>query len=206
MGGGLTLCARSYLIDQFLQTGSNEREDGYGGAVENRARFGLEVVDSVVSAVGDAGRVGIRLSPWGRFQEMGMSDAARDATFGYFVAQIKARHPDFSFIHLVLPRVAGNMDQEPQLGESIEMLYEMWRPKTILLAGGYTRERAIEDANKYENCVVVFGRHFISTPDLVKRIKHNVPLNDYNRDTFYKPKSPEGYIDQPFAPELKGKI
>ncbi len=97
--------ANGYLVDQFLQDVSNQRTDEYGGSIENRARFGLEVIDAVVKAVG-AQRTAVRMSPWSTFMDMGMKDPI--PTFSYYVSQIKERHSDLAYIHLVEPRVTAS--------------------------------------------------------------------------------------------------
>ncbi|OCH84792.1 NADH:flavin oxidoreductase/NADH oxidase [Obba rivulosa] len=192
--------ANGYLVDQFLQDVTNKRTDAYGGSVENRARFALEVVDAVAGAVG-AQKTGIRLSPWGEFNEMRMADPKPQ--FAHLVQQLKARHPGLAYVHLVEPRVAGNDEREPAAGESNDFIRDIWLPQPLISAGGYTRDLAIEVAEKTGELIAA-GRYFISNPDLPKRLKHNVPLTPYNRDTFYIPESPKGYIDYPFAEELKG--
>ena len=90
--------ANGYLIDQFLQDVSNKRDDAYGGSIENRARFALEVMDSVVAAVGQS-KTAIRLSPWGRYQDMRMEDPVPQ--FTYLVDELKQRHPNLAYIHVI---------------------------------------------------------------------------------------------------------
>ncbi|EMD36589.1 hypothetical protein CERSUDRAFT_115624 [Gelatoporia subvermispora B] len=192
--------ANGYLIDQFLQHVSNKRTDGYGGSIENRARFALEAVDAVVGAVG-AGRTGIRLSPWGEFNEMRMADPKPQ--FAYVVEQLKARHPDLAFVHLVEPRISGTSERETDATESNDFIRDIWLPRPLISAGGFTRELAIAQAEKTGELVGV-GRYFISNPDLPLRYRHNVALTPYDRDSFYTRESPKGYTDFPFSEELKG--
>ena len=97
--------ANGYLVDQFLQDVSNKRTDGYGGSIENRARFALEVMDAVVAAVGQS-KAAIRLSPWSRYQDMRMEDPI--AQFSYVVEQFKQRYPDLAYLHVVSPGAFGN--------------------------------------------------------------------------------------------------
>ena len=97
--------ANGYLVDQFLQDVSNKRTDAYGGSIENRARFALEVMDSVVAAVGQS-KTAIRLSPWGRYQDMRMEDPVPQ--FSYLVEQFKQRYPDLAFLHVVAHTSFGN--------------------------------------------------------------------------------------------------
>ncbi|TFY81759.1 hypothetical protein EWM64_g2257 [Hericium alpestre] len=192
--------ANGYFLDQFLQDVSNNRTDEYGDSIENRARFSLEVIEAVTKAVGQK-RVGIRFSPWGTFQDMRMNgDYMNDPkpTFSYLVTKLRDTYPEFAYIHVTEPRVAGASDREPEEGESNDFLREIWGSRPYLSAGGYTRNLAIKTADE-KNELIVFGRYFISNPDLPLRLKEDIPFTPYNRDTFYTPKNPIGYTDYPFA-------
>ncbi|KAK8190647.1 NADH:flavin oxidoreductase/NADH oxidase family protein [Phyllosticta paracitricarpa] len=197
--------AHGYLIDQFTQDVCNKRTDQWGGSIENRARFAVEVSRAVAKAVG-AERTGIRLSPWSNFQGMRMSDPIPQ--FSYLIGQLRAL--DLAFLHLVEPRVAGVIDRDPQ-NESLDFALQSWgRDKPVLIAGGFTTElaiKAVEEKYKDHDVAVVFGRRFISTPDLVYRVKKGIPFNDYDRFTFYINQkagdNPEpGYIDYPYSDEF----
>ncbi|KAE9405238.1 NADH:flavin oxidoreductase/NADH oxidase [Gymnopus androsaceus JB14] len=193
--------ANGYLIDQFTQDVSNKRTDAYGGSIENRCRFALQVVDKVVQAIG-AERTGIRLSPWATIQGMGMDDPR--PTFTYLAQQIKHLHPSLAYIHVIQPRINGNFDVDKTRPEaSNDFLREIWHPKRFITAGGYKPETAFAVAEKYKNEgeLVAFGRYFLSTPDLPERLRKNTPLNPYNRATFYLrgDVSGLGYTDYPFA-------
>ena len=98
--------ATGYLVDQFLQDVSNKRTDEYGGSIENRARFALEVMDAIVAAVGET-KTAIRLSPWSLYQDMRMEDPIPQYT--YLVDQLKQRHPSLAYLHVVTPGVQGSM-------------------------------------------------------------------------------------------------
>ncbi|KAI0042644.1 putative NADPH2 dehydrogenase chain OYE2 [Auriscalpium vulgare] len=188
--------ANGYLVDQFLQTNTNNRTDEYGGSLENRVRFGLEVVDAVVAAVG-ADRTGIRLSPWSVFQGMRLPDPI--PTFSHFVTRLRDEHPDLAYIHVVDHRVLGavdNPDWDP-VNESNQFLRDIWGDRPYIAAGGFQLENATETADK-QGGLVAFGRFFISNPDLPYRLKSGIALNPYDRSTFYG-SGPEGYIDYPFA-------
>ncbi|EIN05588.1 FMN-linked oxidoreductase [Punctularia strigosozonata HHB-11173 SS5] len=189
--------ATGYLIHQFLEPSSNKRTDRYGGSIENRSRFGLEVVDAVANAIG-ASKTGIRLSPWNRFQDMRMDDPIPQYT--HFVTSLKDAHPDLAYIHVVEPRVNGSEDIPggPPKGESNDFIRNIWSPRPLISAGGYNRSIALRVAEKKRD-LIAFGRHYISNPDLPKRLRKDIPLHPYNRSTFYTPESPVGYIDQPFA-------
>ncbi|KAE9409916.1 FMN-linked oxidoreductase [Gymnopus androsaceus JB14] len=191
--------ANGYLVDQFLQEVSNVRTDRYGGNIENRARFALEVVDAVVDAVGPE-KTGIRLSPWNTFQGMGMKDPK--PTFGYLVQEIKNNHPNLSYIHVVEPRETNS--QFLPADNKNDFLREIWRQegnaRWFISAGGHTRELAMQKADN-KGDLIAFGKLFIANPDLPYRLEHDVPLNKPDTNMFYAPNStaPEGYTDYPFA-------
>ncbi|KAJ6550041.1 hypothetical protein B0H19DRAFT_1160274 [Mycena capillaripes] len=194
--------ANGYLIDQFLQDVSNKRTDEYGGSVENRARFALEVVDAVVAAVG-AERTAIRFSPWSPFQGMGMPDPL--PTFSYIVSQIASHYPTpgLAYLHLVEPRISGNITLEAdaiKTHESNDPLRQVWAGRPLVRAGGFTRAGAIEAAET-DGVLVAFGRLYISNPDLPTRLEQDVPLTPFDRTTFYivGEDSPRGYTDHAFA-------
>ncbi|AEO66404.1 8a0f7cb4-ba38-4192-9e3c-a56921e1fd56 [Thermothielavioides terrestris] len=188
--------ANGYLIDQFIQDVSNQRTDEYGGSVENRSRFAVEVVKAVVEAVG-AERTAIRLSPYGRFQGMCMKDPVPQ--FEDVIRKINGF--GLAYLHLVQTRIPGNGEND----ESLDFALRSW-DGPVLIAGGLTRESAmylVDKEFKDKDVVATFGRYFISTPDLPFRLKEGIELNQYDRDTFYTPKSPVGYIDQPFSKEFE---
>ncbi|KAL5483554.1 hypothetical protein ACEPAI_8786 [Sanghuangporus weigelae] len=194
--------AHGYLIDQFTQDVSNKRTDVWGGSIENRTRFAREVVKKVVSVVGEE-RTSIRLSPFNTWQGMHMEHP--QPTFAYLVSRIREDHPRLSYLHVVEPRVAGIFDRTPSSGESNEFLRAIWKSpqaaqngSVYFSAGGYTPERALQGAEQADD-VIVFGRFFISNPDLPTRIKKGLPLTPYDRKTFYDALNPKGYIDYPFA-------
>jgi NADPH2 dehydrogenase len=192
--------ANGYLIDQFIQDTCNKRGDEYGGSVENRSRFAVEVVQAVVEAVG-AERTGIRLSPWSTFQGMRMQDPVPQ--FEDVIRKIKGF--GLAYLHLVQTRIAGNLDSAGAEEESLDFAVKLW-DGPLLIAGGLTPKDArylVDEEYKAKDVVATFGRYFISTPDLPFRIKEGIDLNPYDRDTFYLPKSPVGYIDQPFSKEFE---
>ncbi|TCD67639.1 hypothetical protein EIP91_012204, partial [Steccherinum ochraceum] len=186
--------ANGYLVDQFTQYVTNNRTDEYGGSIENRGRFALEVLNAVTNAVG-ADRTGIRFSPWGFYGGMRMTDPKPQ--FSYIIQKIKENHPDLAYIHIVEPRISGISDRVAHVDESNDFIREIWAPRTLLSAGAYNRETGIEAAERGE--IPVFGRYFISNPDLPVGLEKNIPLTPYDRSTFYAHNSPKGYIDYPFA-------
>ncbi|KAI8060232.1 hypothetical protein BC940DRAFT_280980 [Gongronella butleri] len=186
--------ANGYLIDQFINTSSNTRTDEYGGSIENRARFALEVVDAVVEAVG-ASKVAIRLSPWSGFQDM--EDETPYETWSYITQQLQDKHPQLAYVHFVEARESGHHDEDLVKPESLDPFRKIWKGPFIT-AGGYTDpEKAKKTVQDNENNLLAFGRIFIANPDLVERIRNNWPLNKYDRPTFYTHEQ-KGYTDYPF--------
>ncbi|KAI0088268.1 FMN-linked oxidoreductase [Irpex rosettiformis] len=194
--------ANGYLVDQFLQDVTNKRTDEYGGTIEKRARFALEVVDAIVEKIG-AEKTGIRLSPWGAFNDMRMPNPI--PTFSYVVQKIAEKHPNFAFVHVVEPRVQGSVDRVAAEGESNDFIREIWQPRALISAGGYNRELAIEIAEK-KGDLIGFGRNYIPNPDLPLRLKKNLPLIKYDRSLFYNSGEAKGYVDYPFAPENEAEL
>ncbi|KAK4548009.1 Chanoclavine-I aldehyde reductase fgaOx3 [Oleoguttula mirabilis] len=190
--------ANGYLIDQFTQDVSNKRTDKWGGSIENRARFGIEVTKAVVEAVG-ADKTGIRLSPWSPFQGMRMEEPIPQ--FSYLLEELKKLK--LAYVHLVESRISGNADVETT--ERIDPFVDIWAGTSpILVAGGFkpaSAHRAVDEEYKDKDIAIVFGRYFISTPDLVYRLEKGVELTQYDRDTFYNPKSQKGYTDYPYSEE-----
>lgn len=201
--------ANGYLPDQFLQTASNTRTDAYGGSVANRARFALEVTAAVCAAVGPS-RVGLRLSPFSSFQGMKMAHPDILATFSYLVTELARAYPQLAFLHLIEPRANNSEDVKPGEGESLDFLASMWAPRALLVAGGQepTLEGAERSVGKYENSVAVYGRYFLSNPDLVGRIRYGVEARKYDRSTFYVSGADqvEGYLTYPVEWGKEGKV
>lgn len=189
--------ANGYLVDQFLKDVVNKRTDKYGGSIENRSRFGLEVIQAVVDRVG-AERTAIRLSPHSNFQEMKMVDPKPQ--FTHFISELASRHPTLSYIHLIEGRADEGVEN---VQETLDFAIDAWRPtgQPFFMAGGLTRENAlaIMEREGMDNVALVFGRWFLANPDLPRRLRENIPLNAYDRQTFYTPEEPKGYIDYPFA-------
>jgi len=149
----------------------------------------------VVEAVG-ADRTGIRLSPWSSFQGMKMQEPKPQ--FSHLIKGLKELN--LVYLHLVESRISGNADVEST--EKNTDLINLWSPSPVLLAGGFTPDAARNDVDKLykdKDMAIVFGRYFISNPDLVYRLKNDIELTKYNRDTFYNPKSKDGYIDYEFS-------
>ena len=193
--------ANGYLVDQFTQDTSNRREDAWGGSIENRSRFGLGVTKAVVEAVG-AERVGIRLSPFSEFQGMRMADPIPQ--FSHLIRSLKELN--LAYLHLVEPRISGNADVETT--DTIKFALDIWKKTSpVLLAGGFkpASAKAVSEEYPANEVLVVFGRLYIANPDLAFRIQHDLSLNKYDRNTFYVPEEPKGYIDYPFSKEWEAQ-
>ncbi|KAM7223124.1 hypothetical protein V8F06_001680 [Rhypophila decipiens] len=188
--------ANGYLPDQFLQDVSNQRSDSWGGSIENRSRFHIEVTKAVVEAIGPQ-RTGIRLSPHSEFLSMGMKNPMPQ--FSHVVSELKQM--GLSYLHLVEWRISGHSDTDVRPGNTNDPLIEIWNNTSpVILAGSFTptsAREAVDKIYKDSDVMIAFGRHFIANPDLVYRLKAELPLNKYDRPTFYLPLSEKGYLDYP---------
>ncbi|EJD07844.1 NADH:flavin oxidoreductase/NADH oxidase [Fomitiporia mediterranea MF3/22] len=199
--------AHGYIIDQFTQDVCNKRSDMWGGNIENRTRFALEIIKSVTSAVGEE-RTGIRLSPFATRRDMHMEHS--EPTFAYLVSRIREAYPRFAYLHAVEPRASGQFDRTPLKGESLDFLRAIWKGpnseengSVFIVAGGYSPQEAIRVSEENDD-LVAFGRFYISNPDLPARVKKGISLTPYNRATFYDVGSPAGYVGYAFAdPEVE---
>lgn len=194
--------ANGYLIDQFIQDTCNKRTDQWGGSVENRARFPVEITKAVVEAIG-ADRTGIRFSPFSPFQAMKMENPLPQ--FSYLAQQMKEFK--LAYTHLVEPRISGNTEHAEETSESLDFFFKAYeKAGPIMVAGGYqpdSARKAVDVIYKDYDVLVAFGRPYIANPDLPFRVKSNVPFTPYDRDMFYRPKDPVGYIDYEFSAEFK---
>ncbi|ETS84613.1 hypothetical protein PFICI_02638 [Pestalotiopsis fici W106-1] len=192
--------ANGYLADQFLQDNCNRRQDAWGGSVENRARFHLEVTKAVVEAIG-AHRTAVRLSPFSDYLGMLMDDPL--PTFEYLVRELRSFK--LAYLHLIEARITGNDDGDCGGSNDCSSLIKAWENKSpIVLAGGFqpdSARRAVDETYKDYDIAIGFGRYYISNPDLVFRIKEGIELVKYNRLHFYTPKLAEGYIDYAYSPQ-----
>ena len=182
--------ANGYLLDQFLQDGSNQRSDQYGGSIENRTRLLLEVTEAVV-AVWGADRVGIRLSPNGTFNDMHDSDPA--ALFDYVVSALNRF--ELAYLHLVEPRWTSPTPESDITALKAGHFRPLYHG-TLITAGGYDRQQGNEVIAAGQADLVAYGRWFISNPDLPARFAQEAPLNAYDRSTFYGGDE-KGYTDYP---------
>lgn len=185
--------ANGYLITQFLDPGANLRNDEFGGDPARRNRFALDVVSAVVSAIG-AERVGIRISPYGVFNDM--SGTYTGIADQYVSLATELGKFGLCYIHLVDHSAMGAPKPEPSTVEEICRKFRGAGGGSVILSGGYDRDRAEADIESGAADLVAFGRPFIANPDLVERLRINAPLNSADQTTFYSPGS-AGYTDYP---------
>ncbi len=180
--------ANGYLIEQFIRPNSNQRKDAYGGSIENRARFVLEVAKAVIAAIGKD-KVGIRLSPYGAFNDM-PPYPEMEADYAYLARQLNAL--GLAYVHLVDHSSMG----APAVPQSIKDTFRKEFKGALILSGGYDAARAEADLAAGKADLIAFGRPFLANPDLIERWQSGAPLNAPDPNTFYTP-GPKGYTDYP---------
>lgn len=180
--------ANGYLLEQFIRPNSNRRTDAYGGPIENRARFVLEVVEAVTAAIGKD-KVGIRLSPYGAFNDMPAYPQMED-DYAYLARQLSAR--GLVYIHLVDHSSMG----APVVPASIKDTFRKAFKGALILSGGYDVARAEADLAAGKADLIAFGRPFLANPDIIERWKAGASINAPDPTTFYTP-GPKGYNDYP---------
>jgi NADPH2 dehydrogenase len=184
--------ANGYLLEQFIQELTNKRTDAWGGSIENRARFTLEVTKAIVEAIG-ADRTGIRFSPFADF----MGDITYDPIPQYVYLAEQLKPFKLAYLHFVESREKGN-DLTPVI-----KAYENVSP--VLVAGGFEPEsskKAVDEEYKDYDIVIAIGRPYTSNPDLPFRYKQGIPLTPYQRETFFTPKLDKGFHDFPFSEQF----
>jgi N-ethylmaleimide reductase len=188
--------ANGYLFDQFLQNGSNKRDDNYGGSIENRSRFLMEVTRALIEVWGHD-KVAVRIGPSGTWGDM--ADSNPEALFTHVAQELDKLN--LAYLHLIEPRVLGNIeddskDQNPLATQLIRRHYR----GTIIAAGGFDGAGAEAIVKAGDADLVAFGRHFIANPDLPERLRQGWPLNEYDRPSFFGG-TDVGYTDYPFYRE-----
>lgn len=188
--------ANGYLLDQFLQDKSNRRDDEYGGSIENRLRFLNEVVEEV-SQVYPRGRIGVRLSPLGQFNDMG--DSNPKALFSAVVDSLNQHK--LAYLHVV-EQFPGSeaSDEDRQFIADLRAAYQ----GVYIANGGYDLFSAVEAINSGHADALTFGRPFIANPDLPERFRQSADLNQWDDDTFYGG-GRKGYTDYPFLADATEK-
>jgi len=179
--------ANGYLLEQFIRPNTNQRDDEYGGGIENRARFVMEVVDACTDAIGHH-KVGVRLSPYGVFNDMPLYEEM-EADYIYLAQELDSQ--DVVYVHLVDHSSMG----APEVPASIKEIFRDEFCGTLILSGGYDAECAEKDMPGKTDLVAV-GRPFLANPDLPARWQSNAELNEPDYDTFYTPDE-KGYTDYP---------
>jgi N-ethylmaleimide reductase len=181
--------ANGYLLEQFLSPVSNIRNDNYGGSIENRCRFLLEVLGGAVEAIGKE-RIGIRLSPYGVASDMPPYPEI-DNTYKYLSEQLN--RIEILYIHIVDHSSMGAPEVPIEMKKAIRKRFQ----GTIILSGGYTKERAESELQGGLADLIAFGKPFINNPDLVERFVNGWPLSkELDVKTFYSP-GEKGYTDYP---------
>jgi N-ethylmaleimide reductase len=180
--------ANGYLLEQFIRPNSNRRTDAYGGAIENRARFVLEVAKAVIAAIGKD-KVGIRLSPYGAFNDM-PAYPEMEADYAYLARELNAL--GLVYVHLVDHSSMG----APKVPQSIKDTFRKEFKGALILSGGYDAVRAENDLEAGKADLIAVGRPILANPDLVERWKAGATVNAPDPGTFYTP-GPKGYIDYP---------
>jgi N-ethylmaleimide reductase len=172
--------ASGYLPNQFLSPGTNQRTDAYGGSIENRIRFAVETLESMIAAAGSPGKVGIKVSPG-----MNFNDIRHDDPVPTYVALANAIAPlRLAYLHVMRAGIGA----ESALREAF--------PGTLLLGGGFLKDEANRALAEGRADAIVFGSTYLANPDLVKRFELDAPLNQPDKSTLYSP-GPKGYTDYP---------
>ncbi|XP_039118080.1 putative 12-oxophytodienoate reductase 4 [Dioscorea cayenensis subsp. rotundata] len=186
--------AHGYLLEQFMKDSANDRTDEYGGSLENRCRFAIEVIEAIVNEIG-ADRVGIRLSPFADYMEAWDSNPE---ALGLYMVQALNKF-GILYCHMVEPRMAI-IDGRRQIPHRLLNLRKAFNG-TFIAAGGYDRDEGNKVVAEGYTDLIAFGRLFLANPDLPKRFELDAQLNKYNRFTFYTPDPVVGYTDYPFLNE-----
>ncbi len=181
--------ANGYFLDQFLRDGSNKRKDQYGGSIENRMRFPLQVVDAVISAVGND-RVGLRISPVNQYNDM--KDSNPTQLFSAYAAELSKRNLVYLHVLEAVPGHFLHVDGEEKVLPSVRNNFT----GTIIANGGYQYQNGNELIASGMADAIAFGIPFLANPDLPSRMRNSAPLNSPDMNTFYSP-GEKGYTDYP---------
>jgi N-ethylmaleimide reductase len=184
--------ANNYLLEQFLRDSVNQRDDNYGGSIENRARLVIEIARSICDAIG-ADKVGIRLSPMTTFNDA-QPDSQAQVLYEYVVTQMSAL--GLAYVHIIEGETGG-----ARTPENAPFIFDYQALKacftgTWMINNGVTRDEAITLVDAGEADLVSFGRLFIANPDLVYRLEHKLPMNELDVNGLYGGGA-EGYTDYP---------
>lgn len=181
--------ANGYLIEQFLNPNTNQRQDEFGGSVANRSKFLLTIVKKTIEAIG-AEKVGIRLSPNGAFNDMPAYDEMAE-TYHYLAVELNKLKP--VYLHLLDHSAMGSTPLPEKVKKAIRENFE----GTLILCGDFDDKKAKVALENGDADLIAFGKPFLGNPDLLERYKAGAELNQPNFDTFYTPGA-KGYTDYPF--------
>jgi N-ethylmaleimide reductase len=193
--------ANGYLLEQFIDSSTNRRDDRYGGTVENRVRLLTEVVETVTEVWGPD-RVGVRLSPLSTFNDI--SDDDPETTFGYLAEALNDYR--LAYLHIVNPATAAleqGREPEPRALRMVDLMREKYRG-TLMIAGGFDRDTAEAWLQQGKADLVAFGRKFLANPDLPARFRRRAPLNPDDPSTYYGGGA-KGYTDYPTLAQVQGE-
>jgi N-ethylmaleimide reductase len=193
--------ANGYLLDQFIQAGTNQRTDAYGGPVAHRARLLFEIAEAVAPVWGPD-RIGVRLSPLGRMNDI--EDANPEETFGYIAERLGDYR--FAYLHIVNPAIEAmekGLEPDPRALRMVDLIRNKYRG-TLMVAGGFDRDSAERWLREGRADLIAFGRKFIANPDLPERLRLRAPLNVDDRATYYGGGA-KGYTDYPTLAQDRGE-
>lgn len=194
-----------YLPEQFLSSNANKRTDAYGGTPEKRCKFVIDLMERLANVVGEA-NLAIRLTPFGLFNQA--RGEQRVETWGHLCRELKQRHPSLSYVSFVEPRyeqIFSESEKQKFLNSwglpnvDLSLFRTIWGDTPFFSAGGFDDKNSwgLVESGQYDG--LLYGRYFISNPDLVARLRDGLPLAPYDRSTFYGP-FPDptvGYTDYP---------
>jgi N-ethylmaleimide reductase len=184
--------ANGYLIDQFLRDKTNHRTDQYGGSIENRARFLLEVIDEMIK-IYPSNLIGCRISPASTFNDIDDSDP--QSLYSYVVSELGKRK--LAYLHIIEGQTGGPRDANPKVNfAELKKLFKSHGGMNIMTNNGYNKTMAESAIENHQADLVAFGVPFLANPDLVKRLENNYPLNTPDQKTFYGG-TEKGYTDYP---------
>ncbi|KAA8538750.1 hypothetical protein F0562_028355 [Nyssa sinensis] len=183
--------AHGYLIEQFMKDQVNDRTDKYGGSLENRCRFALEIVEAVTNEIG-AHRVGVKLSPFSNYME---SADSNPKALGLYMVESLNKY-GILYCHMMELRME-TVGEKSECPDSLLPMRKAFNG-TFIVAGDYDKEDGNKAVANNRADLVAYGRLFLANPDLPKRFELNAQLNKYHRETFYTADPVVGYTDYPF--------
>jgi N-ethylmaleimide reductase len=193
--------ANGYLLDQFIETGTNKRTDAYGGPVENRARLLFEIAEALTPIWGPD-RIGVRLSPLGKFNDIHDDDP--EATFGHIAERLSDY--GFAYLHIVNPaleQMQSGQPPDPRAENMVNLIRKKFKG-TLMVAGGFQADTAAQWIREGKADLIAFGRKFIANPDLPERIRLGAPFNVDDPTTYYGG-GEKGYTDYPSLAQDRGE-